>query len=240
MSRTGSARDEILASIRAHLAASAPHDTVSHRPSAVTRKPLPLAPETIAPVLDTLVEDVDPAHRFMQQATSVGASCEIARDESEAAASVARVLAALGARRVASSGAPLVQRVLAAARPGMRIDTIDTLSREDLFACDAGITTAQLGIAETGTLVLESARETHRLLSLVPPAHVALLDAHDICDSLADVITRLGANVGVPDVGSHAVTFITGPSRTSDIELTLTIGVHGPRLLHVIILESQS
>jgi L-lactate dehydrogenase complex protein LldG len=133
-----------------------------------------------------------------------------------------------------------VRRVLAAAPLDVHVDEAEALSRDDLFACDAGVTTAQLAIAETGTLVLESAREKHRLLSLVPPVHIALLAARDICDSLADVIARLAGTFKEPDVASHAVTFITGPSRTSDIELTLTIGVHGPRTLHVIILESPT
>jgi L-lactate dehydrogenase complex protein LldG len=129
--------------------------------------------------------------------------------------------------------------VLAAAPAAFAVDVIEGLSRDDLFACDAGVTTAQLGIAETGTLVLESSREKNRLLSLVPPIHIALLAAGDICDSLSDVIGRLHATHVSPDLVSHAVTFITGPSRTSDIELTLTIGVHGPRTLHIIILETR-
>src|SRR5438067_610776 len=107
----------------------------------------------------------------------------------------------------------------------------ESLSRDDLFACDAGVTTAQWGIAETGTLVLESARERSRLLSLVPPIHVALLSTRCICESLGDALAR------VRQGASHAITFITGPSRTSDIELTLVVGVHGPQTVHVLLLE---
>ena len=239
MSAAGSARDAILASIRAQLAASAPYDAVQHHAPVAKRDPLPLAPRSS--MMDSLMQtDGDPAHRFMQQVTGVGASCEIVRDEGEAAVCVGRVLSTAGAKRVASSGASLVRRVLAAAPLDVHVDEAEALSRDDLFACDAGVTTAQLAIAETGTLVLESAREKHRLLSLVPPVHIALLAARDICDSLADVIARLAGTFKEPDVASHAVTFITGPSRTSDIELTLTIGVHGPRTLHVIILESPT
>jgi L-lactate dehydrogenase complex protein LldG len=239
MSRAGSAREAILESIRAQLAASSPYDALQHHARVAKRDPLPLAPRSVA-MMDSLVQtNDDPAHRFMQQVTGVGASCEIVRDEHDAGQSVARVLSTVGAKRVASSGASLVRRVLADAAD-IHADEAESLSRDELFACDAGVTTAQLGIAETGTLVLEAAREKHRLLSLVPPVHIALLAARDICDSLADVIARLGDTFNAPGAASHAVTFITGPSRTSDIELTLTIGVHGPRTLHVIILESPS
>jgi L-lactate dehydrogenase complex protein LldG len=134
----------------------------------------------------------------------------------------------------------VVERAMSALSEQFELQPIDGLSRDDLFACDAGITTAQLGIAETGTLVLQSARERHRLLSLVPPVHIALLSADDICNSLLDVISLLHRTQTSTDVVSHAITFITGPSRTSDIELTLTIGVHGPRTLHIIILENRA
>jgi L-lactate dehydrogenase complex protein LldG len=173
----------------------------------------------------------------VEQATGVGASCEIVAGEEEAFAAIARALNRAGAKTVAGSDAPIVQRAMSSLLEPFVTHDIDRLSRDELFACDAGISTAQLAIAETGTLVLQSARERHRLLSLVPPVHIALLSADDICNSLLDVVTLLHRTQTSTEVVSHAITFITGPSRTSDIELTLTIGVHGPRILHIIILE---
>ena len=152
------------------------------------------------------------------------------RTEAEAAAALARILTDAGARRVVGSDAPLVQRLLQSVKNGLVIDRLERLSRDALFACDAGVTTAQWGIADTGTLVLESAREQSRLLSLVPPIHVALLSTRCICDSLREALGRVS-------VASHAITFITGPSRTSDIELTLVVGVHGPQTVHVLLME---
>jgi L-lactate dehydrogenase complex protein LldG len=182
----------------------------------------------------------DRVQRFVEQATGVGASCEIVRNESEAIEAISRALEHTGAHRVVGSDAPMVQHAMFALSEQYATQEIDGLSRDELFGCDAGISTAQLGIAETGTLVLQSAREKHRLLSLVPPVHIALLSADDICNSLVEVITLLHRTQTSSDVVSHAVTFITGPSRTSDIELTLTIGVHGPRTLHIIILENRA
>ena len=167
---------------------------------------------------------------FTEQLAAVGAHCTTVRSETEAAVALARILTGAGARRVVGSDAPLVQRMLAAVGNDIVIDRLERLSRDELFACDAGVTTAQWGIADTGTLVLESARERSRLLSLVPPVHVAVLSMRCICESLGDALARLS-------VASHAITFITGPSRTSDIELTLVVGVHGPQTVHVLLME---
>jgi len=162
--------------------------------------------------------------RFTSQLEAAGAQWTLVRGEGEAARALRRVLSDVGATRVTGSDAPLVARLL----PERLVD----LSRDELFSCDAGVTTAQWGIAETGTLVLESARERSRLASLVPPVHVAILSTRCICPSLGDALARV-------DPASHAITLITGPSRTSDIELTLVVGVHGPQTVHVLLLEEE-
>jgi L-lactate utilization protein LutC len=107
--------------------------------------------------------------------------------------------------------------------------------REDLFKSDVGITRAQAAIAETGTLVLDSSVERNRLVSLVPPIHIATLGASQIYRTLGETLAALQTGEEV----SPAITFITGPSRTADIELTLAIGVHGPQELYVIINQNS-
>ena len=218
--RSGDARREILHAIRGNLAQgleSAPPDRRS-------------APASSPPVPLSVPERGDVVKHFTEQLTAVGAQWTVVRTEAEAAAALARILTDAGARRVVGSDAPLVQRLLQSVKNGLVIDRLERLSRDALFACDAGVTTAQWGIADTGTLVLESAREQSRLLSLVPPIHVALLSTRCICDSLREALGRVS-------VASHAITFITGPSRTSDIELTLVVGVHGPQTVHVLLME---
>lgn len=111
----------------------------------------------------------------------------------------------------------------------------EKFSNKDLFKLDVGITYAQAGIAETGTLVLDSSVERNRLVSLVPPVHIAILDAARIYATLGETLAMLQSN----DELSPAITFITGPSRTGDIELTLTVGVHGPQELYVIVNQDQ-
>ena len=105
----------------------------------------------------------------------------------------------------------------------------------ELFSYDVGVTMAQAAIAETGTLVLESEKERHRLVSLLPPVHVAIVRSDDICLTIGDALKQ---SRGREEEMSRAITFITGPSRTADIELTLTVGVHGPKELYVIVLDS--
>jgi L-lactate dehydrogenase complex protein LldG len=99
-----------------------------------------------------------------------------------------------------------------------------------------GITSADYALADTGTLVLISGGEQHRLISLLPPVHVCFLDPSRIFASLTELLTHLEVAYETHGSLPQALTCITGPSRTADIELTITMGVHGPRALHVILL----
>lgn len=136
-----------------------------------------------------------------------------------------RILKSFGGK-IAISDAPILKRLL----PDVAV------APDDVFAFDVGITTAQAAIADTGTLVLDSARERHRLVSLVPPVHIAIVDAATIFQTLGEALAFIHQNGNI----SPAVTFVTGPSRTADIELTLAIGVHGPQELYVIVNEGPA
>jgi L-lactate utilization protein LutC len=150
---------------------------------------------------------------FKRNVELVDGHCVIAQNDAEVAEAVKRITEG---RRIAVSSS--------------------TFSKDDLFTVDVGITSAQAGIAETGTLVLDSSAERNRLVSLVPPIHIAILDASRIYLTLGETLAALQAGEEL----SPAITFITGPSRTADIELTLTLGVHGPQELYVIINEGAS
>jgi L-lactate dehydrogenase complex protein LldG len=99
-----------------------------------------------------------------------------------------------------------------------------------------GLTGAQGGLADTGTLALVSGPGRGRLASLLPPVHIALLPAQKLYPSLP---AFLAAHPAAATEGSNLV-FITGPSRTADIELTLSMGVHGPKEIHVIITQDYA
>jgi L-lactate dehydrogenase complex protein LldG len=111
--------------------------------------------------------------------------------------------------------------------------------RDLIAAADLGVTGVDLAVAETGSLVLLSGSGRPRSTSLLPPYHVAVFDREGLVESLAHVGVFLEAwHDGAPEPGRGGViNVITGPSRTADIELTLTRGVHGPKEVHAIFVE---
>ena len=106
-------------------------------------------------------------------------------------------------------------------------------------AADLGVTGADVAIAETGTLVVVSGAGRPRSTSLLPACHVAVFDREVLVESLLQMGLVLEAwhEGGEPSWRGAAINFITGPSRTADIELTLTRGVHGPKEVHAIFVE---
>ena len=106
-------------------------------------------------------------------------------------------------------------------------------AKDLLFEIDAGITSVRSGIAETGTLVVWPTPQEPRLLSLVPPIHLAVLYASTIHNTFLEAMTREGWSQGMP---TNAL-LISGPSKTADIEQTLVYGVHGPKQLVLFLID---
>ena len=105
--------------------------------------------------------------------------------------------------------------------------------KERLFSLDAAVTAAAGAVADTGALILRPSAAEPRLMSLVPPVHIAVVKAEDIFPSLGDAM-REGR--WAEDMPTNML-LISGPSKTADIELILAFGVHGPKELIVFILD---
>lgn len=119
---------------------------------------------------------------------------------------------------------------------GLRL--IKSHDKKHLERADIGVTEADYAIADSGTLVLFSNPKKPRLASLIAPIHLAILDVKNIVPNIFELFQTLKHKPQI-EIGSKNITsciaFITGPSRTADIELNLTLGVHGPKELHVLI-----
>lgn len=111
--------------------------------------------------------------------------------------------------------------------PGLSLE----VTRETAAQATVGISQMDWALADTGTLVQDATAAAQRLVSTLPPVHVALIGTDRLLPDLGEVLDRVH-----PEKASY-LAFITGPSRTADIERVLTIGVHGPGRLLVLFVE---
>ena len=149
--------------------------------------------------------------------------------EAELPALIAEILDRVGARSVVVSPDAPASWLSATGLEPLVDDP--PLSREELDAAGAVVTGSALAIAETGTIVLDGGiGQGRRAISLLPDHHVCVVDADAIVATVPRAVARL--------TGVRPLTWISGPSATSDIELQRVEGVHGPRHLHVVIVHS--
>jgi L-lactate dehydrogenase complex protein LldG len=165
-----------------------------------------------------------------------------------------RILSAAQARTVVLSRNPLLARLALADKlrsqglavatwddePGAEAKGGESSFREQCFSAEVGISGVELVLAESGTLVLTSRTEGSQLASLAPPVHVALYQRSQVYATLEEILERLPVPRDPQDeLPGRSVVFVTGPSRTADIEQILIRGVHGPREVHAILVEDS-
>ena len=228
---------------------------------ALGREPGP--PEIPHPGLsDDLARLEEEAHQLRERVTSnqgelVDRLAEIAAlrgwqvkrtpDPEEAMAHVQSLARGQGAERIVRSSQDVFDLVpvdTALTASGMTVTEIahgaghsrDSL-RQEIVAAGIGITGVDYAIAETGSAIVLPRAGLSRLVSLVPPVHIVLVRPGDVIESLDDLflLRKLEYLRNGGDMGPY-LNFITGPSRTADIEQTLVVGVHGPKEAHMLVL----
>jgi len=138
----------------------------------------------------------------------------------------------LAGRSAVASNAPFLRECGILSLPGVQSGFTDAAELRALCATvHVGITSADYALADTGTLVMLASPAEARLISLLPPVHVALVPAGRILSGLDELFTILPH----PAAQTSSMVLITGPSRTADIEQILVRGVHGPGEIYVVV-----
>ena len=213
-------REDILGRVRSHLGRNTGNESAAKADldawmAARNQGPRPAVAAEPAALLQ----------RFREKSEALSSSVDIVQDETEIPAVVARYLAGLELGSEAVCWPGLAQLPWAAAR--LRVE-----ARAARDADLVGITGSFCAIAETGTLMLLSGPETPGTVSLLPETHVAIVAASRIVPGMEE-----GWNLARAERGElpRAVSFISGPSRTGDIEQTIVLGAHGPYRVHIVI-----
>ncbi len=167
---------------------------------------------------------------FCQKLVANVISCAQVSDNDQVPAAVADYLRS---RNLSLGGIILAPHPMLDAIAWEREPHLDLIHDQATAQTQVAVTRADLGIAETGTLVFAAAPENPTSLHFVPEVEITILSAAHIVSNLEASFEYLRAR-GQSTL-PRAVNFVTGPSRTADIELTLTMGAHGPKAVHVII-----
>ncbi|MDD8015144.1 MAG: LUD domain-containing protein [Acidobacteriota bacterium] len=169
--------------------------------------------------------------KFVANALSAGAEVREVPAGENVAVHLAGILGKEGIRRlsVSEDARPLLRD------PAGDFVFLPVQEPADFETSQAGIVRADYGVAETGTLVHLDLGDVEKMIWTLPPVCAALLDAGKIAGRLADLIPEISAHLEAPCLPGPQVSLVTGPSRTADIECQLSIGVHGPSRLLILL-----
>jgi L-lactate dehydrogenase complex protein LldG len=186
----------------------------------------------------------NPITTLIEELTKVGTHARIAETREQLKGAVVEIVERHSVRRALLNDAAIIRQLDIAGTlrdAGVEVSTIEQLAglnepaRNDrLFAAELGVAAPDWAVAETGSLVYAAAAAQTRAASLLPPVHVAIVDIACVLPDLLDLPERL-ENASPAGVLSRNIALVTGPSKTGDIELKLTTGVHGPGDVHVLI-----
>ena len=189
----------------------------------------------------------DAVERFRTELTAAGGQPFVAPDRDAAWQRIGEIVRSHQARKIALGCGGVIEDLDVAGRlraDGLEVCPMDAITapmfRDTMFAADIGISNVAYLIAETGSVVMATAPDDPRSLSLLPPVHIALARPSQILPDLFDLFDLYSpvADLSKPAAPPPScLTLITGPSKTGDIELKLVTGVHGPGEIHVILVS---
>ena len=207
-------------------------------------------PTALPPFVDLTVGEptADLLQRFIEEATALGCNAVCIESEEAIGETVLKICRTAEVSNIVISGTEIVSTLRGFDKfdhygiDRSYIESLTNAAKKDLVkhlsSMHVGITGIDWAIAETGTIVITSDQDQELLTSLLPPIHIAVMKRSQIRESLTVVLEELGTQRMMRQPPSRSATFITGPSRTSDVELTLSIGVHGPKELHLLVINS--
>lgn len=186
-----------------------------------------------------------PIERLAREVNLSGGASHIVHSDDEARSELLRLLAQYQAGRALCWEHPLLSRLgvpellarqsIAEVNFASSTELAPAERRGAWLAADIGITSVWRAVAETGTLAVVAGPGTERVASLLPPVHVAIVERSQILPDLFDLFAEIEREFA-GEMPSNLV-LITGPSKTGDLELKLTTGVHGPGHWHVIVID---
>ena len=206
-------------------------------------------------VLSLVAEGEDLAARLQRELEGVGGSVARVKHVAEAAQYITRLAEEKGAEVVVRWQSDLLDTLeiddalqaggadVHTASPASEAESADRRQevRDLLARADLGLSGVDAVIAETGTLMLTAQPGQMRGVSLLPPVHVAVARTDQIVATFADALrTVRQAGEDMQQNLTSCISFVTGPSRTGDIELKLTVGVHGPGEMHLVLLDEPN
>jgi len=188
----------------------------------------------------------DLVDRYVREATNIGGRVTRAASWDEARAAVVNFLRSSEPRSALCWKHPTLDWLeLSALLQRQGVEQVDAASlaglsnvaqRSKVLAADVGITSATWAVAETGSLFCLHGLGNERVASLLPPVYLAVIERSQIVADLFDAFDRIGVDP-TKTLPSNA-TFISGPSKTGDIEMQLVVGVHGPGKWHILVVDA--
>jgi L-lactate dehydrogenase complex protein LldG len=220
-------RDLILGRIREALQTPAPRPHASDVPHSGRETPRDWLPH----VGETHEEQ---CALFRANAESLRASFHEVASTEEVTRILGRLAAEEGWKRIATHRHALLASVLKGLGGIGVFHTDAGYDRSILEGCDAGLTTCEALVAQTGSVLVSSATNGGRALSVLPPHHIVLARQHQLVADLPAAFSHAHASLATDR--PSMLSFITGPSRTGDIERILVLGAHGPKKLTILML----